>query len=113
MVRVGEIREFIRPHGHVAYLDLQRRLLEGRTLENGAKFKQRPEDFSIRALWEGLVGPIGKTLPIGQGRRGWMETPRQLEEAVSSTAFQSAIGQLIAAKVIEGYNAHGYIGDQL
>ena len=113
MLRVGEIREFIRTHGHLAYLDLQRRLLEGTTLENGAKYKQRPEDFSIRALWEGLVGPIEETLQFGQGRIGWIETPRQLEEAVSSTAFPSATGQLIASKVIEGYNAPGYIGDQL
>lgn len=74
--------------------------------------KLKPEDVSIRALWEGLVGPAEDTLALG-GRVSnginWMG----MREEVSSTAFPKATGALIASKVIEGYNQVDYIGDDL
>lgn len=113
MISRSEIRSLVEAYGPEGYLQIQHALLEGRTLPNGVVKKVRPEEFSLRALWEGLIGPVEETLGYGQKRFGYIETPRQIEEAVSSTAFPSATGQLIAAKVIEGYNAPGYIGDEL
>lgn len=114
MLRSEEIRALVQEHGAEGYLQVQSALLEGREV-NGRKRKARPEQFSIRALWEGLVGPANETLGIAQGvgRGGYIETPHAFEEAISSTAFPSAVGQLISARVIDGYNAGGYIGDEL
>lgn len=117
-MRRDAIRELVEQHGggrsgQEAYLQVQRELLEGREV-NGRRIKRRPEDFSIRALWEGLVGPVEETLGYAMGgRAGFIEVPTHLEEAVSSSAFPSAVGQLISTRVIDGYEGFDGIGDEL
>lgn len=110
------IREIVESHGARGYLDIQAQLLEGDIkMPNGRTLKQRkPEDFSIKTLFEGLVGPVEENLAYGRDQVGFVEMPANLSEAVTSGAFPSAVGQLIAAKVIEGYEDDaGFIGDQL
>jgi len=111
MIRSGAIRQMVQEHGAEGYLQMQAALLEGRTLPNGRQQRVRAEEFSFRALWEGLVGPIEETLPYAQQQLGYIEMP--VTESVASSAFPSAVGQLIAAKVIDGYESDGYIGDEL
>jgi len=85
-----------------------RDLLEGRKQENGAQYKLRAEDFSLRALWEGLVGAPEDTLPSLAQISGLL-----LQEAVDSTAFQVVTRMLLGSKVIEGYNSVRGVGDSL
>lgn len=134
MLRRAEIQNLVEEHGEAGYLQIQARLLgmgpdgqypqdaDGKPLfeskvklPNGAEVRRvRPEEFSLRALWEGLVGPVEDTLGYCQDRAGFVEYPQaEFVEQVSTGAFPSAVGQLIATKVIEGYDAPGFIGDQL
>lgn len=117
MIRRDWVRSMTEQHGAIGYLQIQHGLLEGRA-PNGDKIKPiSPYEFSIRALWEGLVGPVEETLPYAiamHGGGGYLEMPTRLEEAMTASAFPSATGQLINAKVIEGYQmTDGFIGDQL
>jgi len=87
-------------------------LLTEETLPNGAKYRKRtPDQWSIRALWEGFVGAVEDTLPNGlisiDGR------VMQAREAVNSTMFPVATGVLINAMVIDAYNSVPAIGDRL
>ncbi|KKL65485.1 hypothetical protein LCGC14_2154490, partial [marine sediment metagenome] len=111
MLRADNIRGLVNEHGVAGYLQIQADLLEGRETPNGRKVTRRPDEFSIRALWEGLVGPVEDTLAFAAGLngKGYVE----IQEAISSTGFSSAIGQLLAAKLIEGYDSPGFIGDEL
>lgn len=111
MMRRDAIRTMLTEHGPEGYLKVQALLLEGRTLPNGRRERARPEDFSLRSLWEGLVGPVEETLGYVQDQVGYVEMP--LRESVGTSAFPSAVGQLISAKVIEGYDTVGFIGDEL
>jgi hypothetical protein len=86
-------------------------LLEGRDPKGEKVRPLRPEEFSIKAMWEGLVGPIEETLGFVQDIMGYVEMP--VREQITSTAFPSAVGQLISQKVIEGYQGPGFIGDEL
>ena len=137
MLRTGEIRRIVEEKGHAGYLSIQARLLgltadgqvpegpDGRplleshvTVDGARVARKRPEAFSFRALWEGLVGPCADTMEIDVSRYGYVEqrmrTPEELREsAIASTAFASAVGQLVALKVIDGYEAPGFVGDQL
>ena len=111
MLRADNIRGLVNEHGIAGYLQIQADLLEGRETPNGRKVTRRPDEFSIRALWEGLVGPVENTLAFAAGLNGSGYV--EIEEAISSTGFSSAIGQLLAAKLIEGYDSPGFIGDEL
>lgn len=111
MIRRDAIEAMVLEHGREGYLQMQALLLEGRTLTNGRKERVRPEDFSLRALWEGLVGPVEATLGFAADQMGYVQMP--VREAVTTSAFPSAVGQLISAKVIEGYDMPGAIGDEL
>lgn len=111
MMRRDAIRTMLTEHGPEGYLKVQALLLEGRTLPNGRRERARPEDFSLRSLWEGLVGPVEETLGYVQDQVGYVEMP--LRESVGTSAFPSAVGQLISAKVIDGYDTVGFIGDEL
>lgn len=134
-MRRSGIRQLVENHGVSGYLKLQAQMLglteDGRfqkgpdgkpklresaaTLPNGRKVPRRkPSDFSIRALWEGLVGPVEETLSYARDAVGYQEIPEHVQEAVSTGAFPSAVGQLIATEVIDAYNAtDGFIGDRL
>ena len=113
MLRVDEIKRIVKEHGAAGYLKLQDALLRGRQQPNGEKIEPvRPERFSIRALWEALVGPCESTLGFVQDQMGYVEMP--LREEVTSGAFPSAVGQLINARVIQGYEDNaGFIGSEL
>lgn len=133
MLRVSEIRRLREQYGAEGYLRMQAQLLglnpdgsvptgaDGEakfheSIESGGRTVRRrpPEQFSLQALWEGLVGPVEETLPFAQKRKGLVEVNRtELQEQVASTAFPSATGQLIATRVIEGYESPNFIGDQL
>ena len=82
---------------------------------NGKKIpRMSAKDFSIRALFEGLIGPVDEALDYGRDQMGYHEIPQKFSEAVSTGAFPSAVGQLIATMVIEGYtDTSGMIGDML
>lgn len=86
-------------------------LLEGKDQSGKSVPKVKPEDVSVKALWEAFHGPCEQSLP-GYARAGRLNY-LEMQEAVDSTAFPSAVGVLIAAKVIEAYQATAMIGDQL
>lgn len=88
-------------------------LLEGRKLPNGNTLKRKPEDFSIRALWEGLIGPVDETLPLGLLSSGGKYNYIREAGGINSTMFPIATGNIITNKVIEAYNMPGLIGDRL
>lgn len=134
MLRRSAIRELVESHGVRGYLKIQARLIglnENGSVPRGADGKRKlhesvqlpngrsvprisPREFSFRGLWEGLVGPVEETLNYARDAVGLVEMPAHLEEAVSSGAFPSATGQLIATEVIEGYeDTSGFIGDSL
>ena len=111
-MRTSDIRSMVKELGHTGFVNVFADLLEGRDQRGKEVPKLKPELVSIKALFEGLVGSVEEHLPSMRssgGRFNFIE----LQEAVDSTAFPSATGVLIAAKVIEGYNAPGMIGDQL
>lgn len=73
--------------------------------------KVRPEDFSVRELWEAVGRPgfgVMRTVFEAYGA----EVPLQ-EEAINSTVFDVITGELISRKVIEGYDAYPAVGDEL
>lgn len=135
MIRSTEIRRLVEDHGAEGYLEIQASMLgllpggrvpegpDGRpvleshiTLGNGNKVpRKRPESFSIRSLWEALVGPISETTEFAMQGAGFHESPLLESEGggVSTANFSSAVGQLIAMKVIEGYSATEFIGNDL
>jgi hypothetical protein len=136
MLKRDGIRALVKEHGYGGYLKLQAQMLgmdergrvprdkdgksqfrESVQLPNGITMPRKsPREFSIKALWEGLVGPVEETLPgqTAQDQVGLVETDNRYIEAVSSGAFPSAVGQLIAAEVIEAYEmTDGFIGDEL
>ena len=90
----------------------QEPLLKGQRLPNGEVVKTISEEWSIRGLWEALVGPVDETLPID---RYFSETTHRqyFEAALDSTMFPKAMGNLMINKVIEGYSSPMFIGDQL
>ena len=114
-MRKGDIQALLQdpaigPKGFVRVLA---GLVEGRDSARNQIPKLRPEDVSFQMLWEACVGPMDQTLEIAQrGGRGGLNYV-EVQEAVDSTVFPSATGVLIAAKVIEGYDQPGYIGDEL
>lgn len=80
----------------------------------------KPDDFSLRQLWEACVGPTHLTLPSHAARqRTYIADLEQLahlhsEADLGTNLFQTVTGALIARKVIDAYNqADGLIGDQL
>ena len=133
MIPKRALREMAEKVGPAGYLKLQAKLLglnesgscrvdrDGKAILNesvnfnGKKVPRfHPRDFSIRALFEGLVGPVDECLAHAQDGMGFHEIPVKMQEAVSTGAFPSAVGQLISTMVIEGYeDTTGFIGDQL
>jgi len=112
MLKTEDVKDIYRAAGGTrGFVGLMADLLEGKDQTGKSIPKVRPDDFSLRALWEGLVGPAEETL-AGYARAGRFNY-LTMQEAVDSTAFPSATGVLIAAKVIEAYNAVPMIGDRL
>jgi len=61
--------------------------------------KLRPEDFSIKELWEACQTAEGKSINV--------------QEAVVSDSFPKITGELISSKIMSAYNAVVMIGDML
>lgn len=85
--------------------------LEGVKMPNGVVVTKKPEDFSIRELWEGLVGDVGLTL-TNYGKMGAFNY-MEIQEAIDSSMFPTVTGMLIAKKVIDAYSAPRFVGDRL
>lgn len=103
-MKLSELKKLYQKHGAQRTI----RLLESALAPSEGQHRLRAEDFSIKELWESLVGPVSETL--GDGGSGFVMLQ---EDAVDSAAFSDIIGVLLASKVIDGYNTPGYIGDQL
>lgn len=132
MMNRDSIRRLVETHGPDGYLKIQAQMLglnengtapkgpdgkttlhESYTHTNGREVpRKRASQFSLRALWEGLEGPVEKTLSYAMDQVGLVES--NIYEQVGTGAFPSAVGQLIASEVIDSYeNTQGFIGDQL
>lgn len=121
-MRVQEIKSVLKKHGatddnshpksvRAKEIFIQRYmepLLKGEVIENGVKHHIPADKWSVRALWEALVGPVSETLPI----QHYFDTHYR-ESSLNSTMFPKATGNLILNKVIEGYNMEGFIGMNL
>src|SRR3990167_2683779 len=74
--------------------------------EEDLKKRLRPEEFSLRELWEGFVGPVSRTLAFAQQGEGFVTLT---EDAVNSSLFQALAGKVVGDAVIDGYNRAPYI----
>jgi hypothetical protein len=106
-MRRDEIRGLLEGYGPEVVCQTVLALLEGRELENGNKYKLSPHKFSVRAMWEGLVGDQEDTLP------SYLQKKMYVKEAIDSSVFIAVTKMLLAAKVIEGYDSVKGIGEQL
>ena len=89
--------------------------LVGGKIPSGVVVKEEnrldPRVTSVREIWEGFVGPVYNTLPMGK-----LDPARSLaglQEEVTRAGFATIIGQLIFNEVIQGYDQPGFIGDLL
>jgi hypothetical protein len=106
-MRRDTIQSLIREHGPEGFGDMFERLLTGRGLPSGVK-KIDPKSISIRALWEGCVGPVEDTLGPNMAR-----TIREAGGALDYTAFPTATEKLLATVSIKAYEDIPGIGDRL
>lgn len=109
-MRRDDIRALKKDLGAVAFVQVVRDLLEGRKMPNGADYKMAPEEFSLRDLWEGLIGPVETTMPSARA-----EMLIELPEAggIDTSAFVAITRLLLASAVIAGYNEQVGVGDLL
>lgn len=74
-----------------------------RTDEKGNRVQEfAPERFSVRELWEALVGPVNQTLEKAGGHRAGFLSP--LREEQSSQAFAYVTGHILSRKVQDAYD---------
>lgn len=80
----------------------------------------KPEDFSLRQLWEACVGPAHLTLPTHQARqRSYITDLAQLdadyvEADLGTNLFQTVTGAVLSQRVLDAYRQlDGLIGDDL
>jgi len=103
------LRELYRALGPVGFLH---RFVE---VLNQPEAKVRPEDISIRHLWESIVGPVSETMSLMRRAKGFVDLDLMEADsaALNTTIFQKATGALIAKKVIDAYDSTPTIGDKL
>lgn len=103
---VYQLRNLVTEHGVPGVIKIVSDLLEGRKLPNGASYKLEPRQFSLKTLWEGLVGSIASTLdnPL------WREAA---PGALDPTGFPSITEKLISNVTIAAYTNRGGLADQL
>lgn len=104
-MRRDDIRLLVKTQGLRSVVEAVNCLLEGTTLENGVKIKMRPDQFSIRELWEGFVGDVESTLPN--------QSESLIQEEVNSSGFVATSRMLISNTVITAYNGVPTIGGNL
>lgn len=107
----SEIRMLSEQFGAAGFAFGLKEMLKGTTLPNGQAVKMSPEQFSLRSLFEGLVGPVDEHM--GFFKDSGFIPLTEAAGSVGTANFASAVGQLIGAKLIEGYNSPGFIGDEL
>jgi len=98
-----EIKAYIREHGLRGFGEGVDALLRGATLENGAVIRMRPDEFSIRELWEAMKP------------EGFLDGPIKgiSESALDATGFPTVTEKLLSAAFIEGYQPIAPIADSL
>lgn len=99
-----DIRSFIREHSVAGFIEGIEHSLNGTgTLPNGQKIrKRRPEEFSLLALYEGMVGPV-------------RDIHRHMQEAgaLSATGFPTVTEKLLASIMIPAYDAQMAVANTL
>jgi hypothetical protein len=105
-MRKDDMRSLVKTQGWRSVAGAVEAILEGRKLENGATIKMRPDQFSIREMWEGMVGDVEETLEAAGGES-------MIREEVNSTGFVATSRILIANTVLAAFNSVPTIGDQL
>lgn len=108
-MRRDDLRQLVKSAGVRAAVETFRDLLEGVELDNGRKELLKPEQCSIRAMYEAFVGDPEETLPSYRDELEWLE----IREEVNSTGFVATSRMLINAAVIGAYDSLKTIGDQL
>jgi len=108
-MRRDDIRRLQEEYGPRQFVQLVCDVLEGDKLPNGTELKMKDSEFSLRALWEGLVGPVEETLPSKRASALYVD----MREEVNTSSFVAVTKLLLANRVIEGYNMQRGIGDQL
>lgn len=124
MIRGASIRRLYESEGPRAFVGKTRELLGltrdryGRpTVENA---EIQPEEFSIRDLAEGLIGPDWPdVLGPANGDGAALPLLEDASAAVQPSAFNNiaawnaTVGGLIEVKILEAYRRPGYIADRL
>jgi hypothetical protein len=103
-----QIRGLIRDHGVAGFSKLFEGFIgpEGLAAPNGQTYRLRPENMSLKQLWEGLVGPIQETFD----NAFWQESDGG---ALDHTGFPSISEKLLSRVMIEGYENEMGVADQL
>jgi len=115
-MRGQDLKNLIEAHGKPRVVKL---LIEMLDLPEGDKRRARPDDFSLKELWEVIVGPVGETLRYAQSQKGFIDLEQigqnsdLKEAAVNSTLYQVLAGNIIAETMIDAYNRVDHIGDKL
>lgn len=98
-----EIRAYIKEHGVQGFSEGVSSLLQGTELPNGVKIRLQPRQFSIREMYEGMVGPLGET-PLAVLRESG---------ALDATGFPTLTEKLLSTEAIAGYTSRPGIADVL
>src|SRR5258708_25991212 len=104
-----QIKSVIAEHGHEGFVNMFNTLVEGKhILPNGLPAKLKLDNLSIRAIWEGCVGPLERTFGVNR-----FDFIKEAGAPLDATAFPSVTEKLLSTVVIESYNARPGIADEL
>ena len=73
----------------------------------------KPEDYSIRELFESFVEDGRELVDSWNPRRGGGITLMESGNAIDTAAFSNITGQIVYSRVIQAFEDPSYIGDQL
>lgn len=104
-MRKEDVRQFIKEHGVVGFVDAYSRFLDGRQLPNGVVQRADPMRQSFTSLWEAMVGPVDTSESLF----------RQIAEAgaLDATGFPTVAEKLISTIFIKGYEERPGVSDIL
>jgi len=80
---------------------------------NLEKKEIKPEDYSIRELFESFVEDGRELVDSWNPRRGGGVTLMESGNAIDTAAFSNITGQIVYTRVIQAFEDPSYIGDQL
>ena len=100
----NEVQQTIKEHGLDGFIGIVESLLNGYDLPNGARAKLRPEQISLKELWEALCPA-----------KYWGMPMKAIQEAgaLDPTGFPTLTEKLLSTAMIDGYNEHPPIADRL